>query len=120
LQAETETDLRMTYLAVMGRLQIEPTPDEIDLTLTELAGRIWQRLGVLSNSKQEFLVVFDNVPEVADGDEDAREAFKACFFPLPASNWGQVQIILTSRLFSLRGLDTPLGNVQSLEVGRLE
>jgi hypothetical protein len=107
LQAETETGLRIAYLAVMEQLQIEPTPDEIDLTVTELAGRIWKSLGVLSNSKQEFLVVFDNVPEVADGDEDAREAFKAVFFPLPASNWGQVQIILTSRLFSLKGPGTP-------------
>jgi hypothetical protein len=122
LQAGTETDLRIAYLEVMERLKIELTPDETDLTVSELAGRIWQRLGVLSSSKLEFLVVFDNIPEeeVADGYEDAREAFKACFVLLPASNWGQVQILLTSRLFSLRGPDTPLGYVHPHVVGRLE
>lgn len=61
-----EASIRLDYDRVMEQLNIKPKTEERSLATSEMARRVWDKLRQLPF---EWLVVFDNAPEAANGVE---------------------------------------------------
>jgi hypothetical protein len=118
VESETEAEIRESYVEVMELLDLEPSCDDgRPLSVSELRERIWDQLGSLPSQEVEWMVVFNNAPEVANGIEGP-DVLKPWFFPVPLENRSNGRILFTTRSNGLRG-ETCLGDVEWVSVGPL-
>jgi tetratricopeptide (TPR) repeat protein len=118
LESETEAEIRESYVEVMKLLDLEPTGDDgSPLSVSELRERIWDQLESLPSQEVEWMVVFNNAPEAANGIEGP-DVLKPWFFPVPLENWSNGRILFTTRSDGFRG-ETCLGDVKWVPVGPL-
>jgi hypothetical protein len=90
--------------------------EEEEVTLEKLASNVWDRLQTLSN-RFEWLLVFDNVPEV-DCEKAGPEAFQDKYFPNADGTLGR--ILFTVRSDQYGGQNHGFGEITAIEVQKLD
>ena len=113
LSAETETELRQSYIDLLDRLgSALPTGD---LGTAEIARRVWEQLKV---NQFEYLLVFDNAPEVDERGRDGPDALRSLFLPIDRNSWSRGRVLITSRSKLFSGA-TSIGDIVKVDVGPL-
>merc|ERR1711965_123452 len=94
LNAETETELRQSYTQLLTVLESALPPTEDLGTTAEIARRVWDQLKV---NQFEYLLVFDNAPEVGGDGREGPGALHPLFPPIERDYWSRGRILFTSR-----------------------
>jgi tetratricopeptide (TPR) repeat protein len=120
LSSETEASLFNDFTKALKHLrqswsETANNEEEKEVTLEKLASKLWDRLQPLSD-RFEWLLVFDNVPEV-DGEKTGPAAFQDKYFPNADGTLGRI-------LFTVRSYDycgpTKFGEITAIEVPKLD
>jgi tetratricopeptide (TPR) repeat protein len=120
LSSETEASLFNDFTKALKHLRQSSSEtanneEEKEVTLEKLASKLWDRLLTLSD-RFEWLLVFDNVPEV-DGEKTGPAAFQDKYFPNAEGTLGR--ILFTVRSYNYCG-PTKFGEITAIEVPKLD
>jgi tetratricopeptide (TPR) repeat protein len=120
LSSETKDSIFVSYTRALKSLRESSgesanDADEKEVTLEKLALDVWDRLQTKSN-RFEWLLVFDNVPEV-EGERAGLAAFEDKYFPNADGTLGR--ILFTTRSFNFCGR-TQFGEITAIEVPKLD
>ncbi len=110
ISAETGETVQEGYRQILSRLKVPFNTAKVDF----LSNLVWK---TLRGANDSWMVVFDNIPEVRDGN-DGPEVFKPWFFPVPLGIWGPGRILLTTRHTCFVGA-TILGHITPVVVDKL-